>query len=51
MGHLIPAGTGIQELRDLKVVKEGVQQERDASDSDDSQSDKLASAKAMLSLD
>ena len=51
MGHLIPAGTGIEELRDLKVVKDGVAAEDDSGAADEASSDKLASAKAMLSLD
>jgi DNA-directed RNA polymerase subunit beta' len=50
MGHLIPAGTGIELLRGLRVVKDGVTQEEAKSD-EENQSDKLASAKAMLSLD
>jgi DNA-directed RNA polymerase subunit beta' len=51
MGHLIPAGTGLQSLRDLKVIKEGGNLLYDSEQSDEVQSDKLASAKAMLSLD
>ena len=51
MGHLIPAGTGIEELRRMKVVKDGVSQEKEEAGADESQTDKLASAKAMLSLD
>ena len=51
MGHLIPAGTGIEELRNLKVVKEGVSVDEDKDSADEVSSDKLASAKAMLSLD
>ena len=50
MGHLIPAGTGIPELRRLKVVKKGVVAEEKISQ-DEVQTDKLATAKAMLSLD
>jgi len=50
MGHLIPAGTGIMELRDLKVVKEGASA-GDKPSLEEAQTDKLASAKAMLSLD
>jgi hypothetical protein len=48
---LIPAGTGLQSLRDLKVIKEGGNLLYDSEQSDEVQSDKLASAKAMLSLD
>ena len=51
MGHLIPAGTGIETLRRLKVVKDGVSAEKDSANSEGAQTDKLASAKAMLSLD
>ncbi|MCH2204591.1 MAG: DNA-directed RNA polymerase subunit beta' [Lentisphaerales bacterium] len=51
MGHLIPAGTGIEPLRSMKVIKEGVSVADTEKSEEENQSDKLASAKAMLSLD
>ena len=51
MGHLIPAGTGVEPLRSMKVIKEGVSMADTEKSEEENQSDKLASAKAMLSLD
>ncbi|MCM8538513.1 MAG: DNA-directed RNA polymerase subunit beta' [Lentisphaeraceae bacterium] len=51
MGHLIPAGTGVEFLRGMRVVKEGVAYDSTEKSEEENQSDKLASAKAMLSLD
>ena len=69
MGHLIPAGTGLEEVRNIKVVKEGApipapvveteegeneeasEPEVDFTVAQEQAADKLASAKAMLSLD
>ena len=51
MGHLIPAGTGVESLKSMKVIKEGVSVADTERSEEENQSDKLASAKAMLSLD
>ena len=52
MGHLIPAGTGIEQARDIKVVKKGqVEIIPDIDEDDEDEFSLLQSTNEMLSLD
>ena len=52
MGHLIPAGTGIEQARDIKVVKKGqVEIIPDIDEDDEDEFSLLKSTNEMLSLD